>query len=471
MSVIDPPLPTCSDRLSHWVSGVRFGDLPEDVVKQTALRLLDVFGLVLAGLGTPFGHSVREAVLALNPDGPSRIFGRGDATTVPGAAFANGALSQALEFDDTHNESIVHMSSPAVAAAFALAESQRVSGADLITAIAIGNEISCRVGSVSPGQFHRRGYHPTGLFATFGATWLAGHMLGLTREQMNNAAGIAGSFASGLLQCWVDGTQSKFLHPGWSAQSGIVAATLGKTGTTGPAAVFEGRFGLFASHLQDESVARNYGRITDGLGEHWESRNASFKPFPVAHVIHPYIDALLRLRAAHGIDPTQVERIICPVAAYIVGIVCEPLAEKRRPRSDSHGRVSMQYTLAEALVLGRIDKNAYRPESLGDPRILSVADRVEIEVDPKFPGPERFKGAVKIVMKDGSVYETVEEHNRGSAANPMAVSDIIAKFDANAADVLNPSQRGALVDAVLALPKAKDAAEIVGLTIGSGSPT
>jgi 2-methylcitrate dehydratase PrpD len=468
MSVIEPPMPALSDRISDWVSRVRFEDLPPDVVEQTALRVLDVFGLVLAGLGTPFGRSVREAVLALNPAGPSRIFGRGDATTVPGAAFANGALSQALEFDDTHNESIVHMSSPAVAAAFALAESRKASGAEVIAAIAVGNEISCRVGSVAPGQFHRRGYHPTGLFATFGATWLAAHMLKANRAEMNHAAGIAGSFASGLLQCWVDGTQSKFLHPGWSAQAGIVAATLGKSGTTGPAAVFEGRFGLFASHLQDEAVPRDYGRITTGLGEHWESRNASFKPFPVAHVIHPYIDALLRLRAAHGIDPAQVERIVCPVAAYIVGIVCEPLAEKRRPRSDSHGRVSMQYTLAEALVLGRIDKNAYRPESLADPRILGIADRVEIEVDPKFPGPERFKGAVKVVMKDGSVYEAVEENNRGSAANPMAVEDIVAKFDANAADVLSAPERRALADAVLALPQAKDAAAVVGLTIGRG---
>jgi 2-methylcitrate dehydratase PrpD len=469
MSVIEPPPPTCSDQVSDWVSRVRFGDLPQDVVEQTCLRVLDVFGLVLAGLGTPFGQSVREAVLALNPTGPSRIFGQGDATTIPGAAFANGALSQALEFDDTHNESIVHMSSPAVAAAFALAEAREATGADVITAIAIGNEISCRVGSVAPGQFHRRGYHPTGLFATFGATWLAGHMLGASRTEMNNAAGIAGSFASGLLQCWVDGTQSKFLHPGWAAQSGIVAATLGQKGTTGPAAVFEGRFGLFASHLQDESVPRNYGRITDGLGEHWESRNASFKPFPVAHVIHPYIDALLRLRAQHGIDPAKVERITVPVAAYIVGIVCEPVAEKRRPRSDSHGRVSMQYTLAEALVLGRIDKNAYRAESLADPRILAIADRVEIVVDPTFPGPERFKGAVSIVMKDGTVHETVEENNRGSAANPMTVDSIIAKFDANAADVLKPSKRRALVDAVLALPKAKTVAEIVSLTIGRGA--
>ncbi|MES1152134.1 MAG: MmgE/PrpD family protein [Dongia sp.] len=471
MSMIEPAMKSCSDRLSQWVAGVRFEDLPADVVENTCLRVLDVFGLVLAGSRTPFGRSVRGAVLALNPTGPGRLFGTGDATTVPGAAFANGALSQALEFDDTHNESIVHMSSPAVAAGFALAELNPVTGPDLIAAIAIGNEISCRVGSVSPGQFHRRGFHPTGLFATFGATWLAARLLGLEAAQMNNAAGIAGSFAAGLLQCWVDGTQSKFLHPGWAAQSGITAAMLGKTGTTGPAAVFEGRFGLFASHLQDESVPRSYGRITDGLGDHWESRNASFKPFPVAHVIHPYIDALLRLRAQHKIDPSAVEKIVVPVAPYIVGIVCEPLAEKRRPRSDSHGRVSMQYTLAEALVLGRIDKNAYQPESLSDPRILGIADRVEIEVDPGFPGPERFKGAVKIIMKDGSVHETVEENNRGSAANPMAVEDIVAKFDANAADVLNEAERRALGDAVLALPKAKDAARVADLTIAGGAGT
>src|SRR6185295_2698924 len=99
---------------------------------------------------TAFGKSTRDAVVAMSPSGPCRILGFGDRVGVTAAAFANGALSQALEFDDTHNESIVHMSSPAVAAGFALAESRKVSGADLIAAIAIGNEISCRVGSVAP---------------------------------------------------------------------------------------------------------------------------------------------------------------------------------------------------------------------------------------------------------------------------------------------------------------------------------
>lgn len=454
-----------SRELADWASAACFEDLPEDVVETTKYRILDVIGLSLAGLGTDFGQSVRKATMEMSPAGPCRILGSGERVAVTAAAFANGALSQALEYDDTHNESIVHMSGPSVAAALSLTETVPTSGAELIAAVALGSEISCRVGSVAPGQFHRRGFHPTGLFATIGVTYLAGRQLGLTAAQLANAAGIAGSFAAGLLECWVDGTQSKYLHPGWAAQGGISAAFLGRAGTTGPAAVLEGRFGLVESHLQDKNAQRDYARITAGLGTLWESRRASFKPYPAAHVIHPYIDAILELRARHGIVPQAVEEILVPVAPFILPIVCEPVAEKRRPRSDSHGRVSMQYTLAEALVLGRLGKDAYGPEALENPEILQLADRVRIEADPSFPGPERFKGAVRIVLKDGSVVGAVEEHNRGSAENPMKPEDIVAKFDENAAGILDESRRRGLVDAVLSLEAAGDAGALVGAAI------
>ena len=166
-----------SGHLAAWVSRASFDDLPEDVIEATKLRVLDVIGLALAGAETAFGRSVRDAAVAMSPSGPCRILGSGDRVGVTTAAFANGSFSQALEFDDTHVESIVHMSSPAVAAALALAELATVSGRDLITAIAVGNEISCRVGSVAPGQFHRLGFHPSGLFAPFGVTYLAARLL------------------------------------------------------------------------------------------------------------------------------------------------------------------------------------------------------------------------------------------------------------------------------------------------------
>ena len=459
------PGESISRRVSEWALRLAYDDIPDDVVAATKLRILDVIGLSIAGGDTAFGKSVRMATQALYPGDASGLWGTAATASVLGAAFANGALSQALEFDDTHNESIVHMSSPSVAAALAMADERRFSGRDIIRAVAIGNEISSRVGSIAPGQFHKRGFHPTGLFAPFGVAWLAASLYRLDVAQSVRAAGIVGSFAAGLLQCWVDGTQSKFLHPGWAAQSGIAAATLARAGVTGPGEVIEGRFGLFASHLQTEALAPDYARLTEGLGAEWESRNASFKPFPVAHVIHPYIDALLRLRGAHEIDAEDVECIVCPVAPYIVGIVCAPVEEKRRPRSDSHGRVSLQYTLAEALVRGRIGMDAYAERSLNDPLILRVADRVEFVVDETFPGPERFKGAVAIEMKDGRRFETVEEHNRGSRANPMAVEDIVAKFNENVANTLSPEAAARVVEAALDLERAPDASTLSELTV------
>jgi len=402
------------------------------------------------------------AARALSPPGPCRVLGTGDRVGVTAAAFANGAFSQALEFDDTHNESIVHMSSPAVAAGLALSELAPVSGRDLITAIALGNEISCRVGSVASGQFHKRGFHPTGLFGTFGVTYLAGKLLGLDAYQMAQAAGICGSFASGLLQCWVDGTQTKFLHPGWAAQSGITAAVLAREGTTGPAEVFEGRFGLFASHLQDESgKLADYGRISDNLGKHWESRNSSFKPFPAAHVLHPYISAILRLRSTHGIAVRDVERIECPVTQFIVGIVCEPTEEKFAPASDSHGRVSLQYSLAEALMHGSLGKNAYRPESLRDRQILALARRVSYYVDPAYPGPGRFKGEVTITLRNGTKLHELEEYNRGSAENPMSYEEIRAKFDENAGGFLSAARRETLAREIRELDTLADASRVI----------
>jgi 2-methylcitrate dehydratase PrpD len=471
--------------LAAWVCRVSFADIPADVVLATKRRLLDVIGLACAGSDTAFGRSTRAGAMAISPPGPCRVLGTGERMGIATAAMVNAALPQALEFDDTHNESIVHMSSPSVAAALALAEagaagagtaargpagpprptSAPIGGRDLLTAVALANEISCRVGSVSPGQFHKRGLHPTGLFAPFGVTYGAGKLLGLSSEVLASAAGICGSFAAGLLECWVDGTQTKFLHSGWAAHSGLSAALLARSGMTGPARVFEGRFGLFASHLQDESVARDFDRLTGDLGTRWESRNASFKPYPAAHVIHPYLDAILRLCREHGVGAADVERIECPVAGFIVGIVCEPVHEKIAPATDAHCRVSLQHTLAEAVCFGDLGRTAYEESRRLNPEVQALARRVGYYVDPDYPGPGRFKGAVHVTLKDGRRISEVQEYNLGSPQNPMTDAQLRAKFDDNARDLLSAAQRDRLADAIAHAERLADASDLVTLTL------
>ncbi len=457
---------TLASQVAGWVSHVRFDDLPSDVVDATKLRILDVLGLAMAGAETRFGRAIRAGASAVSPPGPCRILASGDKVGVTSAAFANASFPQALEFDDTHNESIVHMSSPSVAATLALSETRTISGKDAILAIAISNEIACRVGVVAPGQFHRRGFHPTGLFSPFGIAYGTGKLLGLDAPALAHAAGTCGSFAAGVLECWVDGTDTKFLHSGWAAQSGLSAAMFAAAGVTGPPKIFEGRFGLFASHLQDATAPKRLERIVEGLGTHWESRYSSFKPFPAAHVLHPYISAILRLRD-QGVRPADVARIECPVAEFNVSIVCEPVEEKRAPASQAHCRVCLQYTLAEALYCGRLGRDAYEDRNRLNPEILALARTVDYYVDPEFPGPGRFKGAVRVTLKDGRVLTEVEEYNRGSAENPMTQSELRAKFDDNASGILTADERDRLASEVGRTENLSDVSTLVGLAVQS----
>jgi 2-methylcitrate dehydratase PrpD len=479
-SASNPPL---ASQLATWVAALTFDDLPADVVETSKLRLLDVVGLTLAGSGTPFGRSVRLGMGSMGSRGPCHVLGTGEPLGMGAAAYVNAALAQALEFDDTHNESIVHMSSPSVAAALAMSEmfsglgtgpgpdgeplrtDGPIGGRELLLAIAIGNEISCRAGSVASGQFHKRGLHPTGLFAPFGVAYACGKLLGLEPDALASAAGIVGSSAAGLLECWADGTQTKFMHSGSAAQNGIAAAMLALSGTTGPARVFEGRFGLFASHLQDPSVKPDYDRLVGDLGTRWESRRSSFKPYPAAHVLHPYLDALFMLLQQHAIAPADVERIDCPVTAFIVGIVCEPVEEKVAPATEAHCRVSLQHTLAEALVFGDLGRHAYSDERRNDPRVAALARRVTHRVDPDYPGPGRFKGAVDVTLKDGRTLSVTQEHNRGSVENPMTYAELRAKFDDNASDVLEPEARDHLADWIANVDHLGDASALVELTL------
>jgi len=163
---------------------------------------------------------------------------------------------------------------------------------------------------------------------------------------------------------------------------------------------------------------------------------------------------------------SDVARIECPVAEFNVSIVCEPVEEKRAPASQAHCRVCLQYTLAEALFCGRLGRDAYEDKNRLNPEILALARTVDYHVDPEFPGPGRFKGAVKVTLKDGRVLTEVEEFNRGSAENPMTGPELRAKFDDNASDVLTQEERDRLAHEIGQTENLSDVSSLVGLAVG-----
>src|ERR1700694_517463 len=341
-------MPSYTQSLAPWFSRLVLDDVPSDLVAYAKLRILDTLGVALAASSLEYGKVIRDAAQALGGGGGSRIVAFGDRVAPAWAAMANGMLAHALIFDDTHNESIVHPSSPLLSTTLAVGEAVDCGGEGALTEFIGATEIRCRIGRIARGELHKAGFQPPAIVGPIGAAFLASRLYGLDEAKMVNAAGLTGSFASGITESWTDGTWGQLLHPGWAAHSGVAAALLAKSCYSGPATALARRFGLFKTHVQQHDFPFAWNRVLTGLGREWESRRISFKPYPCAHVIHPFLDAILALHR-DGLYAADIQRVVCPIAEYMIRVVCEPVHEKRRPASDAQARTSLQYSLAEAL--------------------------------------------------------------------------------------------------------------------------
>ncbi len=464
------PAETCSAVASTWMQKLRFEDLPPKVVEDAKLRILDTIGVTLAACFTPVGDVTRRAALKLGSGTESRILGYGDRTSAASAAVSNGTMSHAHDYDDTHNESVIHVSAPVVTAALAMGEASRAGGRELLTTVVGASEVTCRLGTIAPGKLHERGFHATGVFGAFGAALAAGRLLGLDDLKLRHAMGIAGSQAAGILEFFADGTWAKRLHPGWAAHAGIAAAHLADAGFTGPATVIEGRYGLMRSHARGEEF--DFSRVAKGLGREWEYLRISYKPYPCGHVIHPFLDALLALHREEGVRAEHVERIICPIAEWMIPVVCEPRAVKIKPASDYHAKFSLPFSLAAALKFGRLGVEAYSDANVADPELIALAARIVHVVDTSAPDTRRFRGAVTVELRDGRRLERVAEDNWGSEANPMTPEQVRTKFKENAALAVPGAQVDALLDAIMRLETIDDISSVVSLCVNQhrGTP-
>ncbi|MBV8650511.1 MAG: MmgE/PrpD family protein [Alphaproteobacteria bacterium] len=446
--------------LAEWVSDLRHKALPSDVVADCRLRLLDIVGLCLAATSLPLGRAVRKGAKALGEGKAAEMLGYGDRTTAALAGLVNGTLAHGMDFDDTHNASVMHSSAPVVATALAAGQEAGIDGRALLVAIAAGNELNCRLGMVAPGAFHQPGLHPTSVLGTATAALVAGKLLGLKPAALVAAAGISGSQASGILEAYSDGTWSKTLHPGWAAHGGIVAAQLAKSGFTGPATVFEGRYGIFRSHVQAEGYDFQFKRATTSLGKRWELLENSFKFFPNAHAIHAFVEAALQLRATHGLAAADIASVELVVPAHFVGQIAEPREAKLKPRTATHARASLFYAVAGALAHGKLDMADYTEKAIRKPDVLRLAKRITHRVSEAPTGAIRFTGHAIIETKDGRRLEATIEDARGTGKRKVGAAEIEAKFRETAGTVVKRDRVERLIELIGGVEKLSSLAPI-----------
>jgi len=455
---MESPKSSASVALAEFAAAIRWSDIPAPVAAAAKRHLLDVIGVALASSTMPFARMALQAATALGGHGSGSVIGYPDRLPPAWSALVNGTLAHGIDYDDTHEEGVVHVSCSVAPAALAAAEAAGSAGAAFLTALVLGMETAVRLGIAAPGRFHDRGFHPTGVCGAFACTVVAGVLAGLPAPRLADALGLSGSMASGLMEFLTDGTWSKRIHAGWAAHGGLVAARLAAEGFSGPRAVLDGRFGFYRSHLGDDGW--DIAAVTRDLGRRWHMGEIAMKPYPACHMTHAFIDCAASLRGEPGVAPAAIASIDCFIHPREMPIVCEPRASKLVPQTEYDAQFSLPYTVACMVVRGHVDLDDFTAAAIRDPAVLDLARRVDCLPDPDANYPHTFPGRLRLTLRDGRVLERDEPLNRGSAERPLSDDDVAAKFRRNAARALPQPQVDALLTAVQGVDAAPSVREL-----------
>jgi 2-methylcitrate dehydratase PrpD len=418
--------------------GVRYEDLPSDVVETVKNAIVDTAGAGLAGSSAECGGIVANMTREHGGAPESTLWVYGDAVPAAEAAFANAVMARCRELDDVHEGSSRagqghggHVNVVIVPAALAVLERlpRPVTGRELIAAIAVGGDILVRL-RLAAGDAGRAGWEgPT--VSPFGVAATVGRLHRLDHDTLSRAMGAAYAHCSGNVLSTSDGTWDVWLNAGIGARAGVVAVELARRGHRGARSPLLGGAGLYPLYFRGEYHA---DALLSGLGRQFESGAISIKPYAACKATHHPIYTSLALASAHHIDPASIERIVVRTSDYMMTLagLNEHGEPKYAPRTINEAQFSMPFTIALALMKGGVLPDTLTEHALADPAILALARKVTLTVTDAKNELGRRQGYppvdVEIHCSDGSIWSGCEPYVKGHPHNPMTFSEVGEKF-------------------------------------------
>jgi 2-methylcitrate dehydratase PrpD len=466
---------TIVEQLADFTTGSDFAELPLAVVEESKRILLDSIGCALAGTEHPKGKiGIEYGRLTGAGGGKATILGTGEQVSIFGAAFANGELINALDFDAVLPPG--HVAPYVLPGALAIAESNGASGKDLITAIALSHEMSFRIGKsmdylrdtkdgkVSPPKVY--GYSST----IFGATAAIARMKRLPTDIVSHALGIAGITSPvNAHWAWVQhapSTTLKYLMAGPLTQAAMTAAHMAELGHRGDVRVLDDReygFPRFIGTTRWEPAP-----ITDRLGLDWRfPAESTFKPYPHCRILHALLDALIELVSANDIKPYEIDGI----KVLIEGFTEQPIWLN----NEIEHVTDAQFSIAHGIALGahRLPpgKAWQDPKVVFSPSVMGLMTKVTHEVHPDYVKhltnhPASRPARVELKAR-GQTFVGERLYPKGSPspdpASTMTTEELVQKFRHNAEGMVTPTKLDSVVDGLLNLEKIGDVSGLMKL--------
>ncbi len=416
---------TIAEEFSSWSKTLSVKDIPEKTQSTLKFLLKDICGIILSARNENY---VKSLVETYKGSGNLVSLGHSERFDLFSSAIIAGTAAHGEDFDDTFEGNPMHVGATMIPAMLSAAQKFNLNGDQILKGLTIGSELICRLALVAPTAMHKQSFHPTAVCGTFGVAAGLSSVLDLTEKQIVSALGIAGSFTSGIIEYLAEGSWTKRVHPGWSANSGMNAALIAKSGFYGPRTVFEGEHGFFEAFALKE-IERDYSHLTDGLGKRWENQNLAFKPFACGTMAQPFVDCAIKIRKKIK-NLNNISSITAKVGEGTVHRLWEPLKEKKNPSTPYSAKFSVPYCVAVGFIRGDAGLNEFNEKSINDKEILNLASKVNYEIDPNNEYPKNYTGTL-ICKTSENEFTEHQPCFRGGIKEPLTKDDIDKKYNAN----------------------------------------
>jgi 2-methylcitrate dehydratase PrpD len=391
---------TLAQILGDFAYELSYGDLTPAIVEKAQISVADGIACALAGYDLPTSRIARQLWKEVKTEGKCTAWMNGEKGDAQNTAWVNCLLMHSILHDDMQESTVGHMGSFIIPAAYALAEQEGKGGKDLISAVVAGYEVAGRIALKSGIPIVKRGFRASPVFGPFAAATVAGKLMGLAREQMQNAVACAASFSCGLLEAVNTGSMEWRFQNGGALRNGIWAALLAKKGLVASKTALEGKCGFFASFGGPEvreAVLAQRGEITSTMGRDFEVGKNIFKPYPTCGYNQVGVEVATEMAKKYDIHSENIEKIRVKVSPE----------NKNYPGGDFHGPfetldqalLSKPFSIATAMMFRNITVGMYLSH-LNAPEIQELARKVTTEGKE---GMGFLDYEIQVQLKDGKV--------------------------------------------------------------------
>lgn len=443
---------TITGKLVDILRATQVEDIPPEALEIARQVCLDGLGVMIAGAGEPLGLGRITFDYTRQLGGPpeASVIAGGFKTSAFNAAYANGTLGHALDFDNTWWP-LNHPTSPTLPAILALAERDGAAGRDVLRAIVLAFEVQGRMRVASAAIEAGQGFHKPGVSGLMGAVTGAGVMLGLEASAFRRAYGLAGSRAGSMSAN--TGTMTKSSHSGHAARMGVECATLAAMGWTATEDIF-GKGGFFAlfygAETSDpalflENFADPYRMIDPGVG---------FKKHPANYFTHRPIDAAIELAEENDLHADEIERVVVDFPRF-------EYVNRANPETGLDGKFSVQYATAIALLDRKVKVASFSDTRRFADDVVALLPKVTLNMRDDIPRSfQDCFAIVRVTTRDGRTVERRCDRPRGMWGLPLSRDERLAKFRDCCEGALDNS---AIEDVVARVEGLLDADSVSGL--------